>query len=116
MNRLPAFPTNEAFITHTRAVLAMLLRGELCDQFAYHRSTGLPIADFRTRVSELYRNGWPVEREFHLTRDINDEPRRCKHYWLNREQMAAYFASEPSFKTRCEAFERKYGDSLCRAS
>lgn len=116
MNHFPTFPTNEHFITHTRAVLAMLLRGEPCDQFSYHRSTGLPISAFRTRVSDLYRNGWPIDREFHLTEDINGEPRRCKRYWLDRGQMATYFAVDPAFKTRCEAFERKHGESLCRAS
>ncbi|MGQ4879808.1 hypothetical protein ACOJCM_14680 [Billgrantia sp. LNSP4103-1] len=116
MSKLPSFPTREHFLSHTRAVLAMLLRGEGCDQFSYHRLTGLPIADFRTRVSELYRAGWPIDREFHLARDTNGEPRRCKHYWLSRKLMAAFFAADPTFKTRCEAFAQKYGDSLCRVS
>jgi len=116
MSQLPRFPTQERFITHTRAVLAMLLRGDACDQFAYHRNTSLPVADFRTRVSELYRAGWPIDREFHLTLDTNGEPRRCKHYWLDSEQLAAYYAADPAFKARCEAFMHKHGEILCRAS
>ncbi|UYG01761.1 hypothetical protein OCT51_11105 [Halomonas sp. LR3S48] len=115
MSRLPLFPIDEHFITHTRAVLAMLLRGEHCDQFSYHQHTGLPIADFRTRVSELYRNGWPIERAFHHTHDANGEPRRCKYYWLDRDLLKAYFRQEPAFKTRCEAFGKKYGGSPCKS-
>ncbi|EWH00457.1 hypothetical protein [Halomonas sp. BC04] len=116
MSRLPRFPTQEHFITHTRAVLAMLLRGDGCDQYSYHRLTGLPLSDFRTRVSELYRAGWPIDREFHQTLDTNGEPRRCKHYWLNAEEMAGYFAAAPVFRVRCKAFEEKHGGGPCHTN
>ncbi|WP_431023793.1 hypothetical protein [Halomonas sp. H5] len=117
MRQMPSFPTQGHHITHCRAALALLLSGERVDQFVYHQRTGLPLVDFRTRISNLtIINRWPIEREFHLTYDFNDEPRRVMEYWLDRARLAALYRANPDFKARCEAFKRKYGDSLCRAS
>lgn len=116
MNQLPTFPTSGNHVTHCRATLALLLGGGRIDQFVYHQRTGLPLVDFRTRISNLsLKNGWPIEREFHLTRDFNGEPRRVMSYWLDLELMKACFAADPAFKARCEKFRQQWGESLCQA-
>lgn len=103
--KTPTFPRNETHATHCRAVLQCLLSGEKIDQFLYHARTGLPLVDYRTRISNLYlAHGWPIEREFHVTRDFNGEPRRVKRYWLNQSAMQGYYRRVPAFEARCALF------------
>jgi len=97
----PPFPTNGKQAHHARAALAMLLCGELCDQYEYNRLTGFPCADYRTRISELYLSGWPIERAFHIGTDHEGKAQRCKHYWLNAEAMQELFRQFPEFEARC---------------
>lgn len=88
---------------HSRAALSMMLRRELTDQITYHLRTGNPIADFRTRISELTLSGWPVMRAFHWTHDTNGRPYRCKHYWLCPATMERIYAANPDFQRQCQA-------------
>ena len=89
--------------THGRAILGMLIRGDECDQYRYHELTGFPMADFRTRISELgNRDGWQIDREYHHTRDHNGQPQRCKHYWIDPEWLARVFESDPVLAARCK--------------
>lgn len=91
------------YATHARAALAMLLRGESCDQYTYHRLTGYPMADFRTRISELFRGcNWEIDREYHNTTDHNGQPQRCKHYWIDREWLKAVYSADPVLAARCK--------------
>lgn len=91
------------YSTHARAILAILLRGDECDQYTYHLLTGYPQADFRSRVSELgLRDNWQIERAYHLTTDHNGQRQRCKHYWIDRQWLAAVFAADPVLAARCK--------------
>ncbi|WNK19359.1 hypothetical protein P1P91_10895 [Halomonas piscis] len=104
-SRCPTFPTSE----HGRAVLGCLLTGGKVDQYSYYQTTGHPLVDFRTRVSELSRDHyWPIDGEFHETQDFNGEPRRVKRYWLDRAELLALFERCPSLKHRCEVFSDKF--------
>ncbi|MGD9662786.1 MAG: hypothetical protein AB7U63_16090 [Porticoccaceae bacterium] len=97
--------------THALAILAMLIRGDECDQFAYHEATGYPIADFRTRVSELGRNhGWQIDRAWTHATDHNGQVQRCKHYWLDPEWLAQVYAENPELERRCKALA--YGEEV----
>lgn len=101
-SRCPQFPANENYANHCRAVLGCLLSGEKVDQFTYHTKTGLPLVDYRTRISNLrLKYHWPIEDDFHDTFDFNGEPRRVKHYWLNQKAMGLLFEHYPGFKDRC---------------
>lgn len=104
-SRCPTFPTS----ANGRAVLGCLLTGSKVDQFSYYQTTGGPLVDFRTRVSELSREHyWPLADEFHNTRDFNGEPRCVKRYWLDRVELLALFDGFPDFKHRCELFSDKF--------
>lgn len=103
----PAFPSGGKLDHHTRAALAMLLRGGAVDQYRYAASTGYPATDFRTRISELYLAGWPIDRKFHIGLDHERIPRRCKEYWLNRERLRDLYAQHPDFLKRCRAFRKE---------
>lgn len=96
--KTPPFPDGP----HGRAALRMLLKGEPCDQIQYHLNTGYPIADFRTRVSELTQGGWPILRAFHWTRDVNGHPYKCKTYWLDFQTLEAMFTADSVFRQRCQ--------------
>lgn len=101
-SRCPGFPANENYANHCRAVLGCLLTGEKVDQFIYHAKTGLPLVDYRTRISNLrLKYHWPIEDDFHDTFDFNGEPRHVKHYWLNQKAMGLLFERYPGFKDRC---------------
>ena len=108
-SRCPTFPANERYSTHCRAVLGCLLTGGKVDQFTYHTATGLPLVDFRTRISNLrLEHNWPIEDEFHDTQDFNGEPRRVKRYWLDRAELLALFERCPNLKHRCEMFSESF--------
>lgn len=108
-SRIPTFPANERYSTHCRAVLACLLTGAKVNQFIYHQTTGLPLVDFRTRISNLRLDYyWPIEDEFHNTRDFNGEPRRVKQYWLDRERLQSLYKRSPEFKHRCQLFRENF--------
>lgn len=108
-SRCPTFPPDENHGTHCRAVLGCLLTGGKVDQFSYHQTTGYPLVDFRTRISNLrLAHHWPIEDEFHETRDFNGEPRRVKRYWLDRDAMQALFKRQPEFKHRCMLFSESF--------
>lgn len=109
-SRIPTFPANERYSTHCRAVLACLLTGAKVDQFTYHTATGLPLVDYRTRISNLRLDHyWPIDDEFHDTYDTgNGEPRRVKRYWLNRAVMQSLFKQDPIFKRRCELLRESF--------
>ncbi len=97
--------------THALAILAMLIRGDQCDQFAYHKATGFPIADFRTRVSELgLIHGWQIDRAWTHATDHNGQRQRCKCYWLNREWLAQAYAQNPELERRCKVLA--YGEEV----
>lgn len=108
-SRYPSFPPDKNHGTHCRAALGCLLTDEKVDQFSYHQTTGYPLVDFRTRISNLRLTyDWPIEDEFHQTRDFNGEPRRVKRYWLDREAMQALFERQPEFKQRCLLFSESF--------
>lgn len=111
--RCPTLPTNGEHATHCRAVLQCLLSGEKIDQFLYHARTGLPLVDYRTRVSNLrLNNHWPICDEFHLTRDFNGEVRRVKWYWLDSDKMELLFHEYPGFQQRCAALTFEFGGEV----
>lgn len=104
-SRTPLFPANGNYANHCRAVLGCLLTGRKVDQFSYHSETGLPLVDYRTRISNLRLECyWPIDDEFHDTFDFNGEPRRVKRYWLNQDAMSLLFKLYPGFKDRCTMF------------
>lgn len=98
--------------SHSQLILAMLLKRKHCCQYSYHRISGFPTSDFRTRVSELTQGGWPIERDFHTADDVNGEPARCKHYWLDMEAVSRLFADDPVLSARCKVLVAKYSQEV----
>lgn len=103
----PPFPANGKQAHHARAALVLMLKGGQWDQYEYNRQTGFPCTDYRTRISELYLSGWPIERAFHWGTDHEGKAQRCKHYWLNAEAMRELFQQFPEFEARCRLLMEK---------
>lgn len=89
--------------THGLAILAMLVRGDDCNQYSYHELTGYPTTDCRTRISELgLVHGWQIERAWTHATDHNGQVQRCKHYWIDRDWLSQMYAANPELERRCE--------------
>lgn len=89
--------------THGLAILAMLVRGDDCNQYSYHELTGYPTTDCRTRISELgLIHGWQIERAWTHATDHNGQVQRCKHYWIDRDWLSQMYAANPELERRCE--------------
>ncbi|WP_373000171.1 hypothetical protein [Marinobacter sp.] len=97
----PLFPANGKHAHHARAALVLMLKGGKWDQYEYNRRTGFPCTDYRTRISDLGKMGWKIDREFHLGIDHDGAIRKCKHYWLKPEAMRELFEQFPEFAERC---------------
>ena len=103
----PPFPANGKQAHHARAALVLMLKGGKWDQYQYHRETGFPCTDYRSRISDLGKLGWDIGREFHWGVDHDGTPRFCKHYWLNADAMRELFEQFPEFAERCRLLMEK---------